>query len=205
MKVCSFALAAMTATVFSAFGDFRPPSVPVVSCDPFFSIWSPSENPTDADTEIWFGAKQPIRVYVTLDGVKYRIMGGKADLQWRDRGYDVPALRFAGCEVRPLTSVFRMTDGFGRNVTLECMTPKFTDNLDVFSRPVAYFTVKAEGAKTVKVEAEISPSLATNNDSDWTPKDLWLMERRDCEIAGFKAYCLGKRRQRALSMCGDRV
>ena len=175
---------AVLSIALSASAAFRPPSVPVVSCDPFFSIWSPSENPAASDTEIWFGAKQPIRVFVTLDGVKYRIMGGKADLQWRDRGGDVPALRFAGCEVRPLTSVFRLTDGFGRNVTLECMTPKFTDNLDVFSRPVAYFTVKAEGAKTVKVEAEISPSLATNNDSDWTPKDLWLMERRDCEIAG---------------------
>ena len=196
---------AVLSIALSASAAFRPPSVPVVSCDPFFSIWSPSENPTASDTEIWFGAKQPIRVFVTLDGVKYRIMGGKADLQWRDRGGDVPALRFAGCEVRPLTSVFRLTDGFGRNVTLECMTPKFTGNLDVFSRPVAYFTVKAEGAKTVKVEAEISPSLATNDDSDWTPRDLWLMERRDCEIAGFKAYCLGKRRQRALSMCGDRV
>ena len=58
---------AVLSIALSASAAFRPPSVPVVSCDPFFSIWSPSENPTDADTEIWFGAKQPIRVYLTLE------------------------------------------------------------------------------------------------------------------------------------------
>ena len=199
--VCAAVCAAMSLSAAA----FRPPSVPIVSCDPFFSIWSPSENPTDADTEIWFGAKQPIRILVDLDGVTYRIMGGKAEVDPRRRGDDVPALICTKCEVRPLTSVFWFSDGAGRTVSLECMTAKFADELDVFSRPVAYFTVKTSGAKRVQVKTSISPSLATNDDRDWTPKDLWLMERRDSEIAGMKAYSLGKRRQKALSMCGDRV
>ena len=199
--VCVAACAAMSVSAMA----FRPPSVPIVSCDPFFSIWSPSENPTDADTEIWFGAKQPIRILVDLDGVTYRIMGGKAEVDPRGRVDDVPALTCTKCEVRPLTSAFWFSDGAGRTVSLECMTAKFVDELDVFSRPVAYFTVKTFGARRVQVKASISPSLATNDDRDWTPKDLWLMERRDSEIAGMKAYSLGKRRQKALSMCGDRV
>lgn len=73
--------------------DFRPPSVPIVSCDPFFSVWSGADAPTDADTEIWYGAKQPIRIWVELDGVRYRLMGAKAERSGRDRGDDVPALR----------------------------------------------------------------------------------------------------------------
>ena len=202
-NIISSALAVTAA--MSALAAFRPPSVPIVSCDPFFSIWSPSENPTDSDTEIWFGAKQPIRILVELDGVTYRIMGGKAALDPKRRVEDVPALRCTGCEVRPLTSVFEFSDGAGRIVSLECMTAKFADELDVFSSPVAYFTIRASGSKSVKVKASISPSLATNDDGDWTPDDLWLMEMRDSEIAGMKAYSLGKRRQRALSMCGDRV
>ena len=47
----------LAAVAVSVSAEFRPPSVPIVSCDPFFSIWSPSANPTDSDTEIWFGAK----------------------------------------------------------------------------------------------------------------------------------------------------
>ena len=202
-RIIAFTVTVAVAMVASA--AFRPPSVPIVSCDPFFSIWSPSEDPTDSDTEIWFGAKQPIRILVELDGTTYRIMGGKAALEPKRRGEDVPALRCIGCEVRALTSVFAFSDGAGHSVSLECMTAKFTDELDVFSRPVAYFTVKASGAKSVRVNASISPSLATNDDRDWTPHDLWLMERREAEIAGMKAYSLGKRRQKALSMCGDRV
>ena len=48
--------AAVGLTVACEGAGFRPPSVPIVSCDPFFSVWSPSEDPTLADTEIWFGA-----------------------------------------------------------------------------------------------------------------------------------------------------
>ncbi len=209
-KILSCMVLAAVAASVSA--DFRPPSVPVVSCDPFFSIWSPSEDPTDSDTEIWFGAKQPICISVELDGRTYRIMGGKAALDARNRGGDLPALRCTKCEVRPLTSLFEFSDGAGRTVSLECMTAKFVDELDVFSRPVAYFTVKASGAAKVKVSAFISPALATNVDTDWKPNEKewgppipWHMERRDSEIAGMKAYALGKVRQKALAMCGDRV
>ena len=51
--------AALGLVATCAGAELRPPSVPVVSCDPFFSVWSPSEDPTLADTENWFGAKQP--------------------------------------------------------------------------------------------------------------------------------------------------
>ena len=180
-----------------AMADFRPPSVPIVSCDPFFSVWSGANAPTDADTEIWFGAKQPIRIWIELDGMRYRLMGAKADLAGRDCGVDVPALRCTDVEVKPLTTVYEFTDGKA-TVKLSFMTPKFTDNLDVFSRPVTYGTVRTKGASSVKVFAEIGKELATNDDA--AP-----MVTNRFTVAGLDAVAIGRRDQKPLSMKGDCV
>jgi len=181
----------------SAVADFRPPSVPIVSCDPFFSIWSGANAPTDDDTSIWYGGRQPIRIWIELDGVRYRLMGAKAELPGRDRGGDVPALRCTDVEVRPLTSVYEFTDGKAK-VKLSFMTPKFTDELDVFSRPVTYASVRTKGAKSVKVFAEIGSELATNDDR--AP-----MVTNRFTVAGLDAVKIGRKDQKTLSMKGDCV
>ena len=59
----------------------RPPSVPIVSCDPYFSIWSGADAPNLADTEIWHGAKQPVSVEIELDGVRYHHLIDPATLR----------------------------------------------------------------------------------------------------------------------------
>ena len=181
---------------------FRPPSVPVVSCDPFFSIWSGADVPTAADTGIWYGQKQPIRIVVELDGVGYRLMGAGA--KWdsyngslQERLNEVPALKCVFCEVRPLTTCYRFTDGKVK-VELSFMTPKFADDLDVFSRPVTYATVRTEGVKNVRVSVAVGKELATNDDS--AP-----MVTNRLVVAGMEAVAIGRKNQKPLSMKGDRV
>jgi len=178
-------------------GTLRPPSVPIVACDPYFSVWSPSVRPNGSDTTTWYGARQPIRVSVELDGVRYRLMGAKGLQSEADRQADLAALKCTDCRVRPLTTVFTYADG-RRTVELSFLTPKIADDLDVFSRPVTYATVRTTGAEKVRVFAEIGSELATNDDG------VEMVTNR-LTVAGLSAVAIGRKEQRPLSKTGDQV
>jgi Domain of unknown function (DUF4964) len=55
--------------------EFRPPAVPLVTHDPYFSIWSMTDHLTDQPTKHWTGAVQSLSSLVHVDGKTYRMMG----------------------------------------------------------------------------------------------------------------------------------
>ena len=114
---------------------FRPPSVPLVAHDPYFSIWSPADKLTDADTVHWTGKPHRIRSRVWIDGKKYRVIG-------TEPGADVPALPQTNLEVLPTRTIYTF-EGEGVRLTLTFMTPALPDDLDVLARPVTYLTIDA--------------------------------------------------------------
>ena len=168
---------------------FRPPAVPVVSVDPFFSVWSAADRLTDRDTTHWTGAKQPINILAELDGKLWRLCGTSPA--------DIPALPQVATEVRPFTTVCTFLEG-GRKLSLEFLAAKFTDELDVFSRPVTYVMVQTEGWGEVKLLPSISPALATNDDRA-------EMVTNTCSIFGAPAVSIGRKEQKPLGASGDRV
>src|SRR5437660_2428255 len=104
----------------------RPPAAPLVACDPYFSIWSPADQLTDAATVHWTGKAQPLTSLVRIDGKSWRLMGIEPK--------DVPALPQTAVDVWPTRTVYTF-DGAGVRLTLTFTTPALPDDLMLLSRP----------------------------------------------------------------------
>ena len=46
----------------------RAPSVPLITCNPYFSVWSPADRLNEKNTVHWSGREQIFNGFVTVDG-----------------------------------------------------------------------------------------------------------------------------------------
>lgn len=112
-----------------AAGPLRPPSVPLIAHDPYFSIWSAADKLTDDVTCHWTGAEHPLSSLIRIDGKTYRLMGKKPET--------VPALPQKSLAVWPTRTIYTF-EGAGTEVKLTFLTPTLPDDIDVLSRPATY-------------------------------------------------------------------
>lgn len=186
-------LATMGAAVGARAETFRPPSVPLVACDPYFSIWSPADKLTDTGTTHWTGKQQRLTSLVRIDGKCFRLMGAQPAA--------VPALPQTGLEVLPTRTIYTFT-GSGITLTLTFMTAALPEDLDVLSRPVTYLTWAAQATDAqkhaVSVYFDASSELAVNQ-----PDQPVTFENAD--VSGIQAWRVGTVQQGILKTKGDDI
>jgi hypothetical protein len=135
----------------------RPPAVPLVAHDPYFSIWSPADKLTDADTVHWTRKPHRLTSLVRIDGKPFRVMG--------TRPGKIPALPQTNLEVLPTRTIYTF-EGEGVRLTLTFMTPALPGDLEVLARPVTYVTAEAKSTETkdhaFSFYFDASPEIALN-------------------------------------------
>lgn len=147
-----YSLALVPAPALAQPGEpFRPPAVPLVTHDPYFSVWSMSDRLTDDWTRHWTGAIHALCGLVRIDGQPYRFMGPAM--------VKAPAMKQLGVEVLPTRTIYQFEAG-GIHLTLTFTTPALLDDLDILSRPVTYLTweVRATDGKSHDVSVYFDAS-----------------------------------------------
>lgn len=170
----------------------RPPAVPLVACDPYFSIWSQADQLNETATTHWTGKPHRIESQLVVDGKAFDIIG--------DSG-DHPQARQTGLQVLPTRTIYQFeTDTVALELTF--CTPALPYDMDLLSWPVTYITYRVqardESLHDVQVRFFANRELAVNSPEQET-------NVQKVEMAGLKTLQIGSVAQPILANAGDDI
>lgn len=173
-------------------GALRPPAVPLVTHDPYMSVWSATDNLADDRTKHWTGAPHGMVGLVRIDGKSYRFMG-----QWYAEM--PPFMKQVGLEVLPTRTIYEFEDA-GVRMSVTFMSPLLPHDMDVLSRPVTYVTwdVRATDnrAHQVSIYFDCTAEWAVNTNYESV---VWSRPK----IGNLRVLSIGSQQQPVLEKSGD--
>lgn len=157
----------------------RYPAYPLITCDPYFNVWSMCDTLNGENTRHWTEKFHPMTGIVVVDGIPKVFMG---------RMYHNPQKSATGprnieqksVTVSPLKTVYVFED---EKIELEVsfVTPLLPDDLMLLSRPVSYisYTVRALDGREhdCTVYIDIGAIMAVN-----TPDEKVRLGRSDISV-----------------------
>jgi Domain of unknown function (DUF4965)/Domain of unknown function (DUF5127)/Domain of unknown function (DUF1793)/Domain of unknown function (DUF4964) len=175
----------------TAAADLRAPATPLVAHDPYFSIWSDSDQLTGGPTRHWTGARQQFNGVIRIDGQSYRFLG--------DDRNAIPALEETQRKITPTHTIVTLQNS-KVELKISFLTPAFPDDIRIMARPVTYLSLEAksrDGAQhDVSLYLDVDGAIATN-----TPGEPVVWSR--AQIDGLHLLRVGSQRQPVLEQWGD--
>lgn len=168
----------------------RLPAYPLITIDPYMSIWSMTDNLYDSDTVLWCGIKKRLTGIICIDGEKFRFMG---------KSHHTPVEQIS-VNVKPLLTeyIFKIKDV---EFSVMFYTPLFLDDLHLLSSPCSYIEYKVQ--KT-EIDHDINIVITLNEDFCYD-KTKKVVEYKASTIDNISYSVMGRKYQSPLSKTGDGV
>ncbi|MBO4219402.1 MAG: DUF4965 domain-containing protein [Clostridia bacterium] len=116
--------------------EFRPAAIPLITVDPYFSVWSFGDRLYDDVTRHWTGRRDSMVGLVRIDGKTFRFMG-RCSRFLREYWAEPLPLEQKSVDVYPTKSVYVFENGTVR-LNLTFLSSLFMDELHLLSRPASY-------------------------------------------------------------------
>jgi len=168
----------------------RAPAYPLITVDPYFSVWSRCDTLNGDHTMHWTNHTMRMTGEVILDGTPYRFMGLNAVRPIPQTAVNVNAY-----------STFYTFENDDLVLKLRFMTPLTPDNLSRMTRPVSYLKVDARakdgGKHEIRVKISVSDEFCLNQGGE-APTII-----ESVLIDGLTAIRMGNAEQKVLNRSGD--
>ena len=169
----------------------RAPAYPLITIDPFFSVWSAADKLTDETTSHWTGKPNSIIGKAFIDGEVFRFIG-KDD--------SIPAMEqiSADCNAFSTTYVFEKS---GVRIKAIFTSPIIPSDLYLLSRPISYLEVQGESADGKKHDVRVRISVCEE-----ICTELAKSEPVECEtlsLGRLSSVKIGTVAQNILPVSGD--
>jgi hypothetical protein len=169
----------------------RPPCTPIITVDPYFSVWS--ERDILQNTTHWTGLPATIRGTVTVDGLPWHFMG---------LGGEGENMTVESTQIDAFSTTFIYKNDAIR-LTVRFTSPMLPDDLYYASRPVTYCHATWEALDWKEHTVSVGFSFS---------EELVLNEKREgravpsaVSIPGVTAIRMGNAEQNTLSRSGDLI
>ena len=171
----------------------RAPAYPLITIDPYFSVWSSANHPAEEDTVHWTGRPITLSIIANVDGKDYRLIG--------KYGSDaIPAANMLSVDCNAFSTIYSyLIDG--AKVELKFTSPIIPDDLYMLSRPISYLEVTKESVDSrrhsLHIKIEMSEEICTNIKGDSE------IETELFELGKYSGVKMGRKDQRILENNGD--
>jgi hypothetical protein len=174
----------------------RPPAVPLVVHDPYFSIWSAANRLSDTGTTHWTGKPNTITAMARVDGRVYNLTGTPRRGRLSNSTEGLVQTRV---DVLPTRTVYEFS-GAGIQLTLAFVTPALPDDLDVLSRPLTYIDWTAQAIDGKEHQTEIYFDAGADLVVNTPDQPVWAARY---QVDGQPVLRMGSREQAVLAKRGD--